>query len=337
MKIALDAMGGDNAPEETVKGAVLACSKYSDLKIILVGKEDQLKKELQLHDFPESKIEVFPVSQVVEMDDSPTSVLRKKKDSSIIKGLKLVKENKADGFVSAGNTGAVMAGSLFNLGRIKGIKRPSIATIFPSNKGNTLVIDAGANVDSKPENLLQFGIMGQIYIEHIYKINKPRLGLLSIGEEEKKGNQLTAGTYQLLKKDDRIKNFIGNVEGRDIFNGKCDIIVCDGFVGNVVLKTTEGVASYMFKLLKEVLTKNFLTKIGALLLKSQLKKIMDKVDYRQYGGAPLLGVEGMVIISHGSSDATAIMNALKIARETVKLDVVGLIEKEINKDGEANA
>lgn len=337
MKIVVDAMGGDNAPGEIVKGAIQAIQHYNDLNVILVGKEDILKEELRLYNFSEERIEIHPASQVIGMDESPAKALRKKKDSTIVKGLDLVKKGMAAGFVSAGNTGAVMAGALLNLGRLPGIKRPSIATLFPSKSGNTLVIDAGANVDSKPENLLQFAIMGQIYLQHILKIDNPRVGLLSIGEEKKKGNQLTSDTFSLLEEDERINNFVGNVEGRDIFNGNCDIVVCDGFVGNVVLKTTEGVASFIFDLLKDTLTKNIMTKFGALLIKPFLKDMMGKVDYRQYGGAPLLGVNGVVIISHGSSDATAIMHALKIARETVNRNVVTLIEERINKDGEKNA
>lgn len=334
MRIALDAMGGDYAPEEIVAGAVMACNTYKDVKLLLVGKEEEIRRELAKYQYPEDRIKLITASQVINMDESPTRALKEKQDSSIVKGLRLIKEKRADAFVSAGNTGAVMAGSLFNVGRLKGIKRPSISISFPSETGRTVVMDNGANTDSKPEHLLQFAIMGQIYARHILGVENPRVGLLSIGEEKEKGNQLTKESYQLFAKDKRIKNFVGNVEGRDIFNGSCDLVICDGFVGNVVLKTTEGVAFLMFKLLKDAFTRNLWTKIAALILKPYLKDLKNKTDYRQYGGAPLLGVNGVVIISHGSSDAIAIMNAVKAAREAVKGEIVRLIEEEINKDGE---
>jgi phosphate acyltransferase len=336
MNIVLDAMGGDNAPQEIVAGAIKACNTYHDITIFLVGKEEEIRKELHRFSYPEDRIKLITASQVVGMDEAPIEALKKKQDSSIMRGLELVKK-QGDAFISAGNTGAVMAGSLFTVGRLKGIKRPSIAITFPSTTGQTLVMDNGANTDSKPEHLLQFAIMGQVYIEQVMGIKDPRVGLLSVGEEKEKGNQLTKESYKLLVKDQRIKNFIGNVEGRDIFNGSCDLVLCDGFVGNVVLKTTEGVASLMFKLLKDALTKNIWTKLAAAVLKPYLEVLKEKTDYRQYGGAPLLGVNGVVIISHGSSDAVAIMNAVRVARETIKERVTELIEGEINKDGEDDA
>jgi len=336
MRISIDIMGGDNAPNEIIKGAVKAYRLYDDVDLILVGKSDIIIRELSKYDLTEKEIGVVHASQKINMNEKPATALRKKKDSSIYVGSKLVKEHKADAFVSAGNTGAVMASGLFNVGRIKGIKRPSIATVFPSRRGEVLVLDAGANVDCNSINLLQFAIMGQIQAKNVLNIKNPRLGLLSIGEEKEKGNKLTGDTYELLENDKRINNFIGNVEGRDIFNGKCDVIVCDGFVGNVVLKTTEGVASFMFDMLKDAMTKNMRAKIGALLVKPYLKKLLSRVDYRQYGGAPLLGVNGVVIISHGSSDAQAIQNAIGVTIDTIKTKVVERIKEEIDKEGETN-
>lgn len=333
MKIALDAMGGDHAPAEIIKGALKASQLYDDIGIILVGREADIKSELG-DNYNKDKIQIHNAEEVITMADSPSRAIRKKKDSSIVKGITLVKEKKADGFVSAGNTGAVMAAGLFGLGRLKGIKRPSILINFPNISGRTIVLDNGANTDTKGENLLQFAIMGQIYARKVLGIKNPRTGLLSIGEEKEKGNQLVKEAYDLLKNDIRISNFVGNVEGRDIFNGTCDLVVCDGFVGNVVLKTTEGVASFMFKLLKDAFMKDIRAKLGALLLKPYLKSLKDKTDYRQYGGAPLLGVNGVVIISHGSSDDLAIVNAIKVARDTIESNLVNEIQEEINQDGE---
>jgi glycerol-3-phosphate acyltransferase PlsX len=331
MRIALDAMGGDHAPGKIISGAIKASNLFPDITIILVGKEDVIKRELSEHQYNEKQIELLHADEIIGMGETPARAIRSKKDSSIVRGLELVKEKKADAFISAGNTGAVMAGSLFKIGRIKGLNRPSILINFPSVNGQTIVMDNGANADCKPENLLEFAIMGQVYARQITGIAEPRVGLLSIGEEKEKGNQLVKEAHELFEKDSRIINFIGNVEGRDIFNGNCDLVICDGFVGNVVLKTTEGVASLMFKLLKDALTCNFRAKLGALLLKPYLKVLKDKTDYRQYGGAPLLGINGVVIISHGSSDEVAIMNAIKAARKTVQEKIVELITEEIKK------
>jgi len=332
LKIAVDAMGGDKAPEEIIKGVVSAVNQFDDIKCILTGKENKIKSILNELAYNENSIEVVEAKQTVTMKDKPSRVLRRKKDSSLVVCTNLVKENKAEALISAGNTGAVMAAGIFNIGRVSEVKRPPIATIFPSKIGKTVVLDAGANVDSKPQHLIQFAIMGQIYAEQVLNINNPRVGLLSIGEEKEKGNKLNTETYEMLEKEDRVSNFIGNVEGRDIFNGSCDVIVCDGFVGNIVLKTTEGVASYVFDLLKDTLTSSLKAKIGALLLKDELKKMKDKVDYRQYGGAPLLGLNGLVIISHGSSDQQAIYGAIRVAREAIKNNVVEIIESKLEKD-----
>lgn len=331
LRIVIDAMGGDHAPEEIIKGAINAVNKFSDLTCILTGKEGKINRILDNYEYRSNSIEIVNASQVVNMLDKPSEVLRKKKDSSLIVGTNLVKDNKAEAFISAGNTGAVMASGIFNIGRVSEVKRPPIATVFPSKIGKTIVLDAGANVDSSPQHLIQFAIMGQIYAEQVLNITNPRVGLLSIGEEKEKGNKLNKNTYELMENDKEINNFIGNVEGRDIFKGNCDVVVCDGFVGNIVLKTTEGVASFVFDLLKDTLTKNLKSKLGALLLKDELKKMKEKVDYKQYGGAPLLGLQSLVIISHGSSDAQAIFSAIKVAREAIQNNVVKIIKNKLEK------
>ncbi|MFW6264597.1 MAG: phosphate acyltransferase PlsX [Bacillota bacterium] len=335
MKIALDAMGGDHAPEKIVKGALQACQTYSELEIELVGQKEVIEEFLP-EDYPDNRISIKNAEEIITMSDSPARAIRKKKDSSLVKAIDLLKEKEVDAFISAGNTGAVMAASLFNLGRLEGIKRPSILINFPSVNGQTIVMDNGANADCKPEHLLQFALMGQIYAKNVLKIDNPRIGLLSIGEEKEKGNQLVKDSYPLFENEEKLNNFIGNVEGRDVFNGNCDLVICDGFVGNVVLKTTEGVASLMFNLLKDAFTSSIRSKLGYLLLKPYLKNFKDKVDYRKYGGAPLLGVNGVVIISHGSSDEVAIENAIKIAINTVENNVVNAIKENINEVGENN-
>lgn len=331
LRIVIDAMGGDRAPEEIIKGTIDAVNTFSDLTCILTGKEGKINRILDNYEYKTDSIEVVDASQIVTMSDKPSEVLRKKKDSSLIVGTNLVKDSKAEAIISAGNTGAVMASGIFNIGRVSEVKRPPIATVFPSKIGKTIVLDAGANVDSNPQHLIQFAIMGQIYAEQVLNITNPRVGLLSIGEEKEKGNKLNKSTYELMENDNKISNFIGNVEGRDIFKGNCDVVVCDGFVGNIVLKTTEGVASFVFDLLKDTLTKNLKSKLGALLLKDELKKMKEKVDYKQYGGAPLLGLQGLVIISHGSSDAQAIFSAIKVAREAIQNNVVKIIENKLEK------
>ena len=329
MKIVIDAMGGDNAPEEILKGTIKSINDLDDISCIVTGKINKLNNILKKYNYNKDKIEVVNAEQEVTMMDKPSDVLRKKKDSSLIVGTNLVSDKKADAFISAGNTGAVMAAGIFKVGRLKNVKRPPIATVFPSKFGKTLVLDAGANVDSKPQHLIQFALMGQIYATEVLNIDNPRVGLLSIGEEKEKGNKLNTDTYELIENNNMFNNFIGNVEGRDIFNGNCDVVVCDGFVGNIVLKTTEGVASYVFDLLKDALNDNIKSKIGALLLKDQLKAMKDKVDYRKYGGAPLLGLQAPVIISHGSSDEQAIYSAIKVARETILSNVVEKIKDKI--------
>ncbi len=314
MKIVVDGMGGDNAPFVTVKGAVEAVNE-NGLNIILTGDKEKLEKELSQYNYPREKIDIVHASEVIDMDESPAISVRRKKDSSINVGINLLKEKKADAFVSAGNTGAVTCAAVLMLGLLKGIERPAIAVIVPNLIDVSLLIDVGANIDPKPEHLYQCAIMGTIYFEHILNKEKPRVGLLNVGEEESKGTDFLKETYKLLQSA-KI-NFIGNVEGRDIFTGKSDIIVCDGLVGNVVLKVSESLAETISKLLKRELKRNLLTKIGAFLSIPAFRTLKKKIDYAEYGGAPLLGVDGICIISHGRSSSRAIRNAIRVASEFV--------------------
>jgi len=311
MKIALDGMGGDSAPNVIVEGAVAAVNEFG-YEIILVGQEDKIKKELAKYTYDAGKIVVEHAPQVVDMGESPTASIRSKKNSSVSVAVNLVKEKKADGIVSAGNTGATVCAASFTLGLLKGIERPGISIVFPtSNGGNALMIDAGANIDPKPIHLFQYGLMADAYCRFILGKQEPRVGLLSIGEEETKGTGFVKEGYKLL--DESKINFIGNVEGRNIFTGECDVILCDGFVGNVVLKVAESLAGAVSTLLKRELSRNLFTIWGSLLCRSTFDALKKELDYAEYGGAPLLGVNGTCIISHGSSSARAIKNALKVA------------------------
>jgi glycerol-3-phosphate acyltransferase PlsX len=325
MRIALDAMGGDFAPQATVEGAYLY-QKENKAKneIILVGDKDQISEECKkFSNFAEMNISIIHASEVVEMNESPTEALKQKKDSSLQVGLNLHKNNEVQAFVSAGNTGAQMAGSLLNLGRIKGVNRPAIGSFIPSEKGMIFLIDVGANADCKPINLYQFGIMGGIFVDHIYSTTDLKIGLLSIGEEEKKGNEVTQAAHQLMKKD--LKGFYGNIEGRDILKGKVDIVVCDGFVGNIILKMAESVIGVLSKSFKRNLGSNLFTNLGALLVKPAFTELRRNYDYEEYGGVPLLGVGGISIICHGSSTGKAIKNALCVAENMGVKNVNGHI------------
>ncbi|MEE8359297.1 MAG: phosphate acyltransferase PlsX [Candidatus Omnitrophota bacterium] len=319
MWIALDGMGGDNAPGVVVEGAVAAV-KELDCNIFLIGQEDVLVNELSKHSYNKDKIKIERATEVVNMDDSPIVSIRGKKDSSISVAVNLVKEKRAKAVVSAGNTGATVCATSFNLGLLKGIERPGISIIFPtSDGGNALMIDGGANIDPKPIHLLQYGFMADAYCRFILGKKKPRVGLLSIGEEETKGTGFIKGAHKLL--DETNLNFIGNVEGRDIFTGSCDVILCDGFVGNVVLKVSESLAGAVGTLLKRELSRNLLTTVGSLLCRSTFDALKKELDYEEHGGAPLLGVNGTTIICHGSSSARAIKNAVKVAIKYIKQDV----------------
>lgn len=325
MRIAVDAMGGDHAPAEIIKGALAALELHRELQIILVGREEEIKKHLP-QGLLQGRITVHNCQEVIEMHHHPAIEYRKKKDASITVATRLVRDKKADAVVSAGSTGAQMVAALFGLGRIGGIARPAIGTIFPTLEGPKLLLDAGANTDCEPVNLIQFARMGKIYMEKVLAVENPRVALVNIGEEPSKGNELCVKTYEQLSQEKDL-NFIGNIEGRDILNGKADVMVCDGFVGNTILKVIEGTAAAIFSLLKEEMQRNIRNKIGAYLLLPGLKSFKKRLDYSEYGGAPLLGVNGVSIICHGSSKAPAITSALGAAIECIKLDYVAAIQK----------
>ena len=333
-RIAVDVMSGEKEPSELIAGALKALKEEKEIELTLIGEYDIISEELAKTDFDSKRLKIENSDEIITMDESPIKALRKKKNATVNVGAKLLKKSKIDAFISPGNTGSVMAAGLLRVGRIKGISRPPIAIQFPAVNGSTLVLDNGANTDCSPKNLKQFALMGQLYAENVMKIDKPKVALLNIGEEKTKGNNLTKESFEVLSNDQRIKNFIGNVEGRDIFSNKVDVVVTDGFVGNIVLKTTEGAASFFLDLIKESFKTNLRSKIAAFLIKPYLKKVLNKIDYRQYGGAPLLGVNGVVIISHGGSDDTAIYNAIKAAKRTVKEDIVKLIKAELEKNEE---
>ncbi|OGF46332.1 MAG: phosphate acyltransferase [Candidatus Firestonebacteria bacterium RIFOXYC2_FULL_39_67] len=329
MKIALDAMGGDNAPAIEVEGAVLAAKEFG-IEVILVGDKPGIEAELEKYKTKGLAISVVHASEVIGMHESPTDAYKQKKDSSLVVGVKLVKDKKADALISAGNTGAVMATALFELGRLKGVARPALGAFFPSKHGRALLLDAGANADCKPKHLQQFAIMGAVYYNDVITAGSPRVGLISIGEEETKGNDLTIEAAKLIKATN--VKFIGNIEGRDILSDKADVIICDGFVGNVVLKFAESLAKNFFAILKAELSgKSIFISIGAWILKPVFKGIIKKTDYAEYGCAPLLGINGYIFVSHGSSNVKAMKNAFKTAVESVQSNVQDHIAEEIKK------
>ena len=327
MKIAIDAMGGDHAPASAVEGAIQAVKEYG-VDVYLVGIKEEIHKHMTEEDKSNKKITIIEASEVIGNDDTPVTAIKQKKDSSMVVGLKQVKEGNCDAFLSAGSTGAFLAGSLLKVGRIKGIDRPALSPLIPTSKGYCMIIDAGANLDSKPKNLQQFAIMGSIYMEKVMNINKPRVGLLNVGTEEGKGNDLTKQSYELLRQLNI--NFIGNIEARDVAEGVCDVCVCDGFAGNVLLKTTEGVAQAIFDILKDIFTKNALTKVAALMLKDGLRAFKKKFDYKEVGGAPFMGIDGIMIKAHGSSDAKAIKNAVRQAKLLYDNKCLDIIRHEIS-------
>ncbi len=330
MRIAVDGMGGDNAPQEIVAGAVLAAREY-DCKIILVGDQNLLQSELEKHKNVSSSITIHHAGSHVRMDESAANAIRKKKDSSISVCADLVKEGVADSIVTAGHTGAAVVACTLKLRLLEGIERPGIGILFPTLGTPTLLIDVGANIDTKPVQLLQYAIMGDVYFRYILRKNRPSIGILNIGEEETKGTDYIKEAHQLMSKSKL--HFIGNVEGRDIFNGKVDIVVCDGFVGNVVLKVAESIADVIGKLLKQELKKSPLTMLGALLAKPAFDALKKEVDYSEYGGAPLLGIAGNCIISHGSSNARAIKNAIRVSSEFVKYEINQHILEAVRSSG----
>ncbi|MDI3280900.1 MAG: phosphate acyltransferase PlsX [Bacillota bacterium] len=322
MRIAVDAMGGDHAPAEIVRGAVEAVSAF-EVEVLLVGESQAVSAVLQKTGYRGERIILVEAPEVIGMDEHPVEALRKKKRSSLVVANELVRDGQADAVVSAGSTGAAMACSLLRLGKLPGIERPAIATTFPTLRGFSVLIDAGANADCRPVHLVKFAQMGALYAEKVLGVDNPRVGLLNIGEEETKGNELALAVYAELKKSSL--NFIGNVEGRDVPAGKADVVVCDGFVGNVVLKFMEGMAGAIFHLLKEELSRDWRGMAGGLLLKPAFKRILRRTDYAEYGGAPLLGLKGVSIIAHGSSNARAIRNAIRVAKESVEKGVVEAI------------
>lgn len=328
-RIAIDAMGGDNAPFEVVKGVVEA-SKSVKYKLALVGKEEVILNELKKYKYDESKIEVIDAREVVENCDNPTDAIKNKKNSSMVVGLNLVKEEKALALVSAGNTGALLTGATIIVGRIKGVKRPALATMLPSEKNRVLMLDSGANVDAKAEYLLQYAQMGSIYFENVLGKEKPSVGLVNIGSEREKGNALVKEAYSLLE-DAKNINFVGNVEARDITLGNVDVIVCDAFVGNVILKVMEGLGKTVLKILQRALLSSLRSKIGALIAKPAFKKVKDEFfEYDDIGGAPFLGLKGLVVKAHGSSKANAIVGAIKQCEKFIDADMVSKISEGLN-------
>ncbi|WP_425448955.1 phosphate acyltransferase PlsX [Dethiothermospora halolimnae] len=330
MNIVVDAMGGDNAPRATVRGCVDAAKEYG-VNIILVGKKDVIEKELDKYNYQGNNIEIIGADDVITNEDKPVKAIRRKKDSSMVVGLNLVKENRADAFISAGNSGALLAGGTFIVGRIKGISRAALTTVYPTEKGISLMLDIGANTDCKPSYLQQFAIMGSIYSQKVLGVSNPKVGLINNGVEPGKGNDLTKKSYEVLKETNI--NFYGNLEARDIPKGYVDVMVCDGFVGNMILKLTEGLAKSIFSTLKEEFMRTILTKLGAIILKPGLKNFKDKLDYTEYGGAPLLGLKGGVIKAHGSSNGKAIKNAVRQAKTFVENNVIEKIEQDIKEMG----
>ena len=309
VRVVVDAMGGDNAPGEIVKGAVAAANKHEDIHLILTGLKDAVENELKKYTYPADRIEVVPTTQVIETAEPPVAAIRTKKDSSIVVGLTMVRHGQADAFVSAGSTGAVLVGGQAIVGRIKGIERPALAPLIPTADGVALLIDCGANVDARSSHLVQFAKMGSIYMENVMGVKNPRVAIVNIGAEEEKGNALVKETFPLLKACQDI-NFIGSIEARDIPSGYADVIVCEAFAGNIILKLYEGVGATLISMVKKGMMSTLRSKIGALLVKPALKTTLKKFDTSQYGGAPLLGLKGLVVKTHGSSKAVEIKNSI---------------------------
>ncbi len=322
VKVAVDAMGGDYAPTEMVKGVVDAVTLRQDIKVYLVGQQDIIKEELAKHSYQGSGIEVIHAPEVIETAEPPVMAIRRKKQSSIVVGMNMVKEKKADAFVSAGSSGAILVGGQVIVGRIKGVERPPLAPLIPTEKGVSLLVDCGANVDARASHLVQFAKMGSIYMENVLQVKNPRVAVVNIGAEEEKGNALVKETFPLLKNCPDI-NFVGSIEARDIPHGEADVIVCEAFVGNVILKLYEGVGATFLSMVKKGMLENLRSKIGALLVKPALKKTMKGFDASEYGGAPLLGLNGLVVKTHGSSKAKEVTNSI--------IQCVTFKEQEINE------
>src|SRR5438477_1351006 len=336
MQIALDAMGGDFGPPHLVPGAVMALREYPHIsKLFLVGDTAQIEAELKKQNCNNGKIEIVHATQVVDMSDRAVEAVRRKKDSSISRAVDLVKHDKADAVVSAGHTGAAVAASAIKLRTLPGIDRPGIAAVLPTETNVFVLIDAGANIDARPEHLVQYAFMGTVYSRHVLGYKSPKVGLISLGEEDVKGNEMTKEVFKILKKSSL--NFVGNIEGRHLFEDPVEVVVCDGFVGNVILKTCESIAVAIFKWLKHELTRSPRRKAGAFLAKHAFLTIKDKTNYEYYGGSPLLGVNGICIIAHGASTPLAIKNALRVAAESIEHQLNPHIVEEIRRYHETTA
>lgn len=331
IKVAVDAMGGDNAPSAVVKGAVEAVNQIMNLSVTLVGKEDEVKRELALYQYDENRLNVVNATQIIGFNEHPAVAVKKKTDSSIVVGMKQVRTGDADAFVSAGSTGALLVGGIAYIGRIKGIERTPLATLIPTEKGASLLIDCGANVDARPSHLMQFAKMGSLYMENLCGVSSPKVGIINIGAEEEKGNALVKETFPLLKECDKI-NFVGSVEARDIPKGGADVIVCEAFVGNVVLKLYEGLAGTLLKKIKAGMMSTFLSKIGAGLSKKAIKKTLKSFDVSEYGGAPLLGLNGLVVKTHGSSTHVEIFNSIKQCVTYIETDINAKIKNMLSEE-----
>jgi glycerol-3-phosphate acyltransferase PlsX len=325
MRIAIDAMGGDHAPEQIVLGAERAVEAFSDLEITLVGDQEKINAYLT----SKSRISILHTTEVIKSDEEPVRAVRRKKEASMVLMTKEVKENRADAGISAGNTGAIMASGLFHVGRIPGVDRPALSPTLPTLGGEGFVfLDVGANVDAKPEHLLQYAIMASVYAQKVRGLNRPRVGLLNIGTESGKGNELSKAAFELLQNNDSI-HFIGNVESRNLLEGVADVVVCDGFSGNLVLKTIEGTASSLFFMLKKHLTSTLINKIAAGILKPQFKKIKTEMDYSEYGGAALFGLKAPIVKAHGSSNANAVFNAVRQTRNMIETNMTTIIAEKM--------
>lgn len=328
MKILIDVMGGDNAPQAPIGAAVKAANEL-DVHMVLVGDTEIIEKELKNYKYPKENISIVHAPDVISNYDEPTKAVRQKKNASVVVAAQMLKKGEGDAMLSMGSTGALLTAGLLIVGRIKGVLRPALATLLPTAQGPKLLLDAGANTNCRPGNLAQFGIMGNVYMHNIYDIDNPTVGLISNGEEEGKGDDLTKKTYPIMK--EAPFNFVGNIEGRDIMLGNCDVMVCDGFVGNVVLKTVEGMGKMISNKVKGIFKKNLITKIGALFVMGGIKDFRKAMDYREYGGAPLLGCKRPVIKGHGSSDVKAAFNAIRQAKLFVATNVIEDIEENLAK------
>lgn len=328
MRIAIDAMGGDHAPVETVKGAIEALNEVQG-KMILIGKEDLINRELKKYTYDKDRVEIIHTTEVVENEDKPVIAIKRKKDASMVVGFEKLRQGEIDVLISAGNTGALLAGGLLRVGRIKGVDRPALTTVFPTFSGMFVLADVGANAECKARNLKEFGIMGAIYAENVLGITNPKVGLVNIGTEEGKGTPVVNEAYQLLNESKL--NFIGNVEARSIPDRAADVLVCDGFTGNIILKLTEGVAKSFMSELKGIFMSNVITKLSALVLKKNFKGMKTKMDYTEYGGAPLLGIKAPIVKAHGSSNAKAFKNAIKYAEKYVSTNIIEKISTDIKE------